>query len=111
MAVIMGIIFFLSHQPHQFVRLPSITGVDKAAHAAAYAVLGASFLYGLKPLVRSSNRHLVALAVILFCLLYGISDELHQSFIPGRSVSAWDVAADVFGGALTVVLWYTYSKS
>jgi VanZ family protein len=43
---------------------------------------------------------------VLFCLLFGISDEFHQAFIPGRVVSAWDVAADSFGALLVVCLWY-----
>ena len=106
MVIIMGIIFLLSHQPHDFFKLPKIIGFDKVAHAAAYAVLGASLLYGLKPFIRSSNRGLFGITVVMFCLIYGISDEFHQSFIPGRQVSGWDVVADVFGGAFVVILWY-----
>ena len=29
--------------------------------------------------------------------MYAISDEWHQSFVPGRQLSAWDWAADLAG--------------
>lgn len=42
-------------------------------------------------------------AVTLFAALYGVSDELHQSFVPGRTASVLDWMTDVFG-ALGVTL-------
>ena len=38
--------------------------------------------------------------VLLIACLYGISDELHQYFVPGRVASLWDVIADSIGGFL-----------
>jgi VanZ family protein len=43
--------------------------------------------------------------IVLFCIIYGISDEFHQSFIPGRFPNIWDVLADGLG-ALRVVGWW-----
>lgn len=106
MLLIMGMIFYLSHQPYDFAQLPPLIGFDKLAHIIAYAILGGAFLYGLHPFGRTWNRSVAATIVILFCLLYGISDEYHQSFIPGRFVSGWDVVADCLGGLLAVYLWY-----
>jgi VanZ family protein len=40
----------------------------------------------------------------LFAILYGIGDELHQSFVPGRTASVWDVLADAVGAALAMLL-------
>lgn len=47
-----------------------------------------------------------ALLTVCFCLLYGMSDEFHQSFIPYRSVSGLDIVADVAGAALIAALWF-----
>ena len=102
MAAIMGMIFYLSHQPGDLIQLPQVIGVDKLLHVIAYGSLAWAFLYGLYPFTYDSNRAVTAIVVILFCLLFGISDEFHQGFIPGRFVSAWDVAADCFGAVLIV---------
>jgi len=106
MVVTMGMIFYLSHQPGDLIQLPQVVGLDKAAHALAYGILAATFLYGLQPFIHDANRTVFAILIVLFCLLFGIGDEFHQSFIPGRSVSGWDVVADGVGGLLVVGLWH-----
>jgi len=106
MVTIMGMIFYLSNQPGDFVQLPQFMGVDKLLHGIAYSILAASFLYCLQPFINLSNRAAAGIIVVLFCVLFGISDEYHQSFIPGRFVSVWDVAADGIGALLVVGLWY-----
>jgi VanZ family protein len=104
----MALIFFLSSQPTLPVPLASLGG-DKVAHVAVYAVLG--FL-----LARSlfDNRVLTwrrALLLTGLVLAYGMTDEFHQAFVPGRQVSGWDVLADGFGGLLAtlVMRWRTAS--
>lgn len=101
----MGMIFYLSHQPGDLVQLPNFMGIDKLLHLIAYGILAAAFLYGMHPFIHESHRALTVFGVVLFCLLFGISDEYHQSFIPGRFVSAWDVAADGLGGLLVAGFW------
>jgi len=67
----------------------------KLAHAAEYAVLGALLL-------RATARP--GLAFVLGTL-YAVSDEVHQSFVPGRMGSVLDVALDTVGVAIGIVLW------
>ena len=67
----------------------------KIAHAAEYAILGAL-------LVRATGRAGLAFAL---GVLYAISDEVHQSFVPGRLGSPLDVAIDAVGVAAGVILW------
>lgn len=69
----------------------------KIAHAAEYAILGAL-------LVRATGRAGLAFAL---GALYAISDEVHQSFVPGRLGSPLDVAIDTVGVAAGVILWQT----
>ncbi len=105
MVIIMGMIFFLSHLPGDVAHLPRFTGLDKLLHGIIYGILAGTFLYALNPFTHHSNQAVTALVVVLFCLLYGISDEFHQSFIPDRFVSLWDVVADGVGAILVVAWW------
>ena len=36
--------------------------------------------------------------------LYGVVDEVHQGFVPGRSVDGWDVCSDALGAGLAACL-------
>jgi len=110
MAVAMGTIFFLSHQPGDSLSLPEIPGMDKVAHMAAYGFLAATILVALSDRQKHTRPKRVLWLTVLFCVLYGISDEFHQSFIPGRSSSFFDVLADSGGAALTCALWYRWRK-
>ena len=68
MICIMGMIFFLSHQPGDFADLPQFAGLDKLLHAFAYGSLAASFLYGLQPHLHKISRFKAGAIVILFSL-------------------------------------------
>jgi VanZ family protein len=68
----------------------------KLAHAAEYAVLGALLL-------RATGRVGVAFAL---GVAYSVSDEIHQTFVPGRAGKPLDVAIDALGVACGVALWH-----
>ena len=51
----------------------------------------------------------VAAGVWLFALLYGMTDEFHQQFVPGRFSSLMDIAADVAGAVIAV--WFRNKRS
>jgi len=66
---------------------------DKVVHLGLYTVLGVALAY-----VRFRGvRTIPHLVMITIGALYGVSDEWHQSFVPGRSPSAADWGADVAG--------------
>lgn len=109
MTLVMGTIFFLSHQSGDTLDLPSFTGSDKIAHMLAYGTLASTVIwsFGRKGL---DNPGRTVVLTVLLCVLYGISDEYHQSFIPLRSVSVSDLFADI-AGALGVCLFWLWSPS
>ncbi len=72
----------------------SFPGDDKVVHAALYAVLGAVLRVAL-----GRTGPAVALAAA-----YGLSDEVHQAFVPGRDADVFDWLADVAGAALGAAL-------
>jgi VanZ family protein len=91
-----GVIFALSSVPDLGTGLGGWDLVlRKIAHAAEFAVLGAL-------LVRATGRPGLAFAL---GVLYAASDELHQSFVPGRMGSPIDVAIDAVGVAAGILLW------
>jgi len=106
----MGIIFYLSHQPGDTILLPDLPGVDKLAHISAYGSLAGTFLYGLHPISYGAKQSVVAILAVLFCTIYGVSDEYHQSFVPGRDVSSLDVLADTFGALIVAGYWFLRVK-
>jgi len=71
------------------------TFLRKLAHAGEYAVLGALLL-------RALARPGLALAL---GTLYAVTDEIHQSLVPGRLGSPVDVAIDAAGVLCGVLLW------
>lgn len=101
--VIMGGIFYQSHQPGNSFSLPDIVNIDKVLHCLVYAVLGLAFLFALPPQWRHRQPILAGGAAVFFCLLYGATDEFHQSFIPGRFASGADLVADTGGGLLAAI--------
>jgi VanZ family protein len=100
-----GIIYHLSSQSHPLAFLPPELFVfDKALHGTEYAALGALLAFAL---LRSGVRPVLALAAAAaLASAYGVSDEWHQSFVPGRDPDWHDWAADTVGalaGAALVV--------
>ncbi|MFC1512958.1 VanZ family protein [Thermodesulfobacteriota bacterium] len=104
MLAVMAGIFFMSNQPGSSLSLPPILGVDKLLHGMAYAVLAASVIHAFPSWLDRPCGVFAGMGVVLFCLLYGISDEFHQTFIPARTATVGDLVADATGALLWVVV-------
>ncbi len=105
MILVMGIIFSLSHQSPDHLILPAFAGVDKLAHCAIYGLLALTVLFALSGPGRELSPLRMVVVTVLVCGIYGMLDEFHQSFIPGRCVSAADLLADVCGAVLVGLAW------
>ena len=99
-----GLIFYLSHQPGTLVQ-PLFPLQDKLLHFTAYAILGFLGMGSVRAMAHG-YRPQQAWLVCLLVGLYGIADEFHQYFIPGRTADILDVAADIAGGMLGAWLMY-----
>lgn len=102
----MGVIYLLSDQP----ALPYPQDLDSrlvsiAGHFSVFAVLAVLFWWALGLTGVTGTRRKV-LAVGL-AILYGVVDEWHQSFVPGRTPDVYDVLTDAAGAvvAMLVVTW------
>lgn len=92
----MALIFALSARstiPEPFGITTELTAI--AGHLVSYAVLAALLWWAIEPLNLSPRRRF-ALALI-GAVAYGLTDEWHQSFVPGRDASLLDIAVDGVG--------------
>jgi VanZ family protein len=95
------------------VRLPHIAvwNADKVAHFGLYMVLAFLVHRYLRaqrrfPLLRSRPYFFT----VLLTALYGLSDELHQAFVPGRNPSLADLLADTGGAALFCIIFFVWVR-
>ena len=115
----MIIIFLLSHQPysgettHSIVEkvLPvldkeSINTINfiirKLAHFTEYFIL-THLLYSLLKEYSKDKRKIIIISIAI-CLLYAITDEIHQLYIPGRTAKLKDIMIDTTGGIFYIAL-------
>jgi VanZ family protein len=102
------LIYYLSDRqlPHVIVLF---NWQDKVIHAIVYGLLGFLVLGAMRIGQRGYSAIQAGIAVGL-TTLYGILDEFHQSFVPGRMADTWDVLADATGAVLGVYLLYALSR-
>ena len=74
--------------------------VRKAAHFTVFLLLGLCVRPNMK-----KGWH-----AALFCLLYAVTDEIHQHFVPGRSCEMRDVGIDAAGALCGIFLWLLFRK-
>lgn len=103
-AVWAAVLFFLSALPDVDGSPLLFQGEDKVVHAGLYAVLGATLAWGR---LRSASLP-PAWVLMVLGLLYGASDEWHQSFVAGRDPSLGDWTADTVGVLLgyRITSWF-----
>lgn len=101
-----GLIYWLSDQPS--IPVPMwFEHQDKLHHAGAYFILGGLTWRSLRHFI--AKPRLLAAISLIFCSLYAVSDEWHQSFVEGRTSDIYDWLADTIGAgiALIVLLKFT----
>lgn len=83
----------------------------KVAHLTEYAILAILIwraLHNRTDVPPSQTSLRVAWLTFLICVLYAITDEVHQSFVPSRIGSPFDVVIDAVGafmGLLVACIW------
>lgn len=97
--LVAGLIWFLSSQ----TTLPQpkgILGFDKFQHLFAYLVLAVALGLWFPPRYWQFHRLRTLLLIVLITSAYGMIDEIHQYYVPGRDCNVWDWMADTIGAAL-----------
>lgn len=96
----MAVIFVLSSMPV----VPGVDRLDvgdKVLHAIGYGVLAALVWRALD---RRRSVWWRAGTTVLIAAVYGLSDEVHQRFVPGRDCDLMDLAADAVGASIVAAV-------
>jgi VanZ family protein len=104
-----GIIVYLSSQSYPSRHFPSfLFGLsDKMIHGVEYGILGILLYRAFRQITQPLGS--IVLAVI--CAVgFGITDEIHQWFVPHRHADIWDVVADTAGATFFVCGWVFLTK-
>ena len=72
---------------------------DWTTHGAGYAVLAVLACRALAGGLGRPVAVRVAVLAVLISTVYGVTDEWHQSFVPGRVADPWDLVKDLAGAA------------
>lgn len=81
--------------------------VSPAAHFCAYLILGALLQNALRRHI--APRHALVAAVVI-ASAYGVSDEIHQLFVPGRACDPVDWVVDTLGALLGANVWAALAR-
>jgi len=97
--LMMGLVFLFSSIPMGStlsdagpLKLNGPTLIRKSGHLMEYGLLAIGLQHGMR------QKGWKGIAMILgIVLMFALSDEFHQSFVPGRSARAFDVGIDMLG--------------
>jgi VanZ family protein len=96
----MAAIFFVSAQSDP----PMPAGVsDKSLHGLAYLGLAVLVIRAVAGRLPARLTWRVAAATLAITIGYAMTDELHQTFVPGRSADAADLLADAIGASAGLI--------
>lgn len=107
----MILIFYLSSfgAPKEVQGVPTIAGHIKIVHLVEYGVLSGLYLLGFIK-ATNINEPYKAIFSILLSFCYGITDELHQIFVPSRTSSVYDVITNLIGSVVFIAVVYMVRK-
>lgn len=93
-----ALIFFLSSQSRWFFEPPDFFSSDKVYHFLEYGILGILLARVMEEFGFFSLDQKKISWVLIISFLYGLGDEFHQWFVPGRFATFGDVLSDSLGG-------------
>jgi VanZ family protein len=77
---------------------------DKSGHTIGYALLAGLLLRAFARGRLSGITWRAACATLVLATMYGVSDEWHQSYVPGRNADRFDILADGVGATIGVAI-------
>ena len=103
---IFGYNWYLSSQ-ETIAHMPSFWNADKLVHCVCFAGLAFWVAFGIGTRLPTTWRIMLPTAIVS---VWGIIDEIHQSFTPGRETSALDWCADTVGAVIGSIVFFYLCK-
>ncbi|MDP3730178.1 MAG: VanZ family protein [Candidatus Omnitrophota bacterium] len=100
----MGLIYYSSSIPAEDIPKFDIPGIDKLFHLVEYFILGILLVRAFANSYDKASFKLILLLSVLIASIFGVLDELHQRFVPGRSPEIFDIFSDIIGSFLGALL-------
>lgn len=95
--------WYLSSQEH-VEQMPNFWNADKLVHCICFGALTFWAAFGIDN--KTIKHTWLILLPIIIVSLYGVIDEIHQSFTPGRDSSVADWIADTIGAILGSAIYF-----
>jgi len=99
----LGMVYYLSSLSFRNIKSP-FPFYDKIFHATEYAILAVLLYLALYISLSKQFLRFIGLGVVFLCIVYGILDEFHQSFVPSRFADFYDLVANTTGAILGTVV-------
>lgn len=100
------LIFGASSIPAEEIPHSQIFYYDKLLHAGVFGVFCFLMFRALTLKTPPVSEGKAMLYSVLATILYGVTDELHQFFVPGRTPEIYDLAADGAGALICISILY-----
>ena len=107
-ALYAGVVFYLSAQSHPEEQLPSFLlkdVSDKVLHGVEYGILAVLCFRAFRWAAGSAVARQAVVLAIVTASVYGVTDEVHQFFVPFRESSWLDWLADTIGATIGAISW------
>lgn len=98
-----GIYYFSSLPQPPFV-LTSFQWQDKVLHLIAYLSYGITIAIAIHS-HQSFSLNKKVMIILMLGMIYALSDEFHQSFVPGRTSEIGDILADWIGITISAIIY------
>ncbi len=95
----LGLVFIIDIAEYSYYHM------DKVAHLFLYFGLGILLHLTFRNSENIVLKKYAAIFAVLLGIIYGITDEFHQSFVPGRSSNIHDLLADGIGVTIAQIIF------
>lgn len=98
-------IFMLSSLPARVLPETRIPHIDKVVHALEYLILQVFLIRAILGTFPKNVLAKTVISAIIISLLYAMTDEWHQGFVPGRECDVYDLLSDIIGSGMGTLIY------